>query len=83
MNFLETPYTVTGTNGAKVGEGVWVIGGACAHCRHPIGEEMVLALGRPHLALLHWRCAPYFQYRNTWPHSRPLEAYVPEPLQLE
>lgn len=83
MDYLSRPHRVRSTSGTTLGEGVWAVGGRCAHCNHPIGDELVLALGPPHMALLHRRCAPYFLYSNTWPHPLPLEAYTEDRVLLE
>lgn len=45
----------------------------CMHCNKPFVEkEVVMAVGKPFMCMLHTICAPFFDYRNGWPHDKPL-----------
>lgn len=49
----------------------------CIHCQRVISPDAGLfyAIPAPYYAVIHKECAPFFQYRNQWPHREPWEFY--------
>lgn len=54
---------------------VYVMGSTCMGCGERTGEESLVALGYPYLAIAHEACVPFIDFSNRWPHPEPTFTY--------
>ena len=49
----------------------------CVHCSREIqlSDGIFYVMGSPYHACIHRNCAPFFQYRNVWPHTEAWDYY--------
>lgn len=48
----------------------------CGVCHNEFQEDQLcVAVGLPYMVVLHDTCAPFFKYRDGWPHPMPYDYY--------
>lgn len=48
----------------------------CMHCQKQfLDESLIVSVGHPYEMLIHYECAPFFNYRG-WPHSKSRQYYI-------